>query len=53
VPLSSSKPLMDAVGSADKTFESVPVGHIGMYVSSKSQKEIAPQIGQWLTDKSK
>ena len=53
VPLSSSKPLMDAVGSADKTFVSFPVGHIGMYVSSKSQKEIAPQIGQWLTDKSK
>lgn len=53
VPLSSSKPLMDVVGSADKTFVSFPVGHIGMYVSSKSQKEIAPQIGQWLTDKSK
>ncbi len=53
VPLSSSKPLMDAVGSADKTFTSFPVGHIGMYVSSRSQKEIAPQIGQWLTDKSK
>lgn len=53
VPLSSSKPIMDAVGSTDKTFTSFPVGHIGMYVSSKSQKEIAPQIGQWLTEKSK
>ncbi|MDR2050346.1 MAG: class III poly(R)-hydroxyalkanoic acid synthase subunit PhaC [Deltaproteobacteria bacterium] len=53
VPLSSSKPLMDAVGSSDKTFISFPVGHIGMYVSSRSQKEIAPQIGRWLAEKSK
>ncbi|MDR1685465.1 MAG: class III poly(R)-hydroxyalkanoic acid synthase subunit PhaC [Desulfovibrio sp.] len=53
VPLSSSKPLMDAVGSTDKSFTAFPVGHIGMYVSSRSQKEIAPQIGRWLTEKSK
>ena len=53
VPLSASKPLLDAVGSQDKTFTSFPVGHIGMYVSSRSQKEIAPQIGQWLASKSK
>jgi polyhydroxyalkanoate synthase len=53
VPLSSSKPLMDAVGSSDKSFTSFPVGHIGMYVSSRSQKEIAPQIGRWLVEKSK
>ena len=53
VPLSSSKPIMDAVGSGDKTFTSFPVGHIGMYVSSRSQKEIAPQIGSWLASKSK
>ena len=53
VPLSASKPLLDAVGSQDKTFTSFPVGHIGMYVSPRSQKEIAPQIGQWLASKSK
>ena len=53
VPLSASKPIMDAVGSEDKTFTSFPVGHIGMYVSSRSQKEIAPQIAQWLLTKSK
>ncbi len=53
VPLSSSRPLMDAVGSTDKNFTAFPVGHIGMYVSSRSQKEIAPQIGQWLAEKSK
>jgi polyhydroxyalkanoate synthase len=53
VPLASSKPVMDCVGSSDKSFQSHPVGHIGMYVSSRSQKEIAPQIGQWLAEKSK
>jgi polyhydroxyalkanoate synthase len=53
VPLSSSKPLMDAVGSTDKTFTAFPVGHIGMYVSSRSQKEIAPQVGRWFAEKSK
>jgi polyhydroxyalkanoate synthase len=53
VPLSSSKPLLDAVGSTDKSLAVFPVGHIGMYVSSRSQKEIAPRIGQWLAEKSK
>lgn len=53
VPLSASRPLLDAVGSTDKTFTSFPVGHIGMYVSSKSQKDIAPQIANWLASKSK
>jgi len=48
VPLSASRPLIDAVGSQDKQFLSFPVGHIGMYVSSKSQKAIAPQIVEWV-----
>ena len=52
VPLSSSRPLMDAVSSADKQFISFKTGHIGMYVSSQSQKEIAPQITQWLNARS-
>ena len=52
VPLSASKPLMKAVGSKDKQFTSFATGHIGMYVSSKSQKEIAPQIVTWLKERS-
>jgi polyhydroxyalkanoate synthase len=28
------------------------VGHIGMYVSSKAQKEMAPTLAQWLLDRS-
>lgn len=52
VPLSSSRPLMDAVGSKDKQFLSFATGHIGMYVSSKSQKAIAPQIVEWINARS-
>lgn len=52
VPLSASRPLIDAVGSKDKLFLSFPVGHIGMYVSSKSQKAIAPQIIEWVNSRS-
>lgn len=53
VPLSASKPLMKAIGSKDKEFISFKTGHIGMYVSSKSQKDIAPQIVDWLKKRSK
>lgn len=52
VPLSASRPLMDAVGSKDKQFLSFATGHIGMYVSSKSQKAIAPQIVEWINARS-
>lgn len=52
VPLSASEPLMDAVGSEDKKFVSFKTGHIGMYVSSKSQKDVAPQIIEWLKERS-
>lgn len=52
VPPSSSKPLNEAVGSKDKETLSFPVGHIGIYVSSKSQKEVAPAIAKWLLERS-
>ncbi len=52
VPLSASRPLIDAVGSKDKQFLSFATGHIGMYVSSKSQKQIAPQIVEWIMSRS-
>lgn len=53
VPMAASSPMVNLVGSKDKEFMSFPVGHIGMYVSSKSQKEIAPKIGEWLKAHSK
>jgi len=52
VPPSSTKPLNDAVSSKDKTLFAFPGGHIGIYVSSRSQKEMAPAISKWLTQRS-
>ncbi len=52
VPLSASRPLLDAVGSKDTQFLSFKTGHIGMYVSSQSQKSIAPQIVEWTNSRS-
>ena len=52
VPLSSSRPLLDAVGSKDTQFLSFKTGHIGMYVSSQSQKAIAPKIVEWANARS-
>ena len=51
VPPSSSKPLAELVSSTDATTRSFPVGHIGMYVSSKSQRELAPTIAEWLIER--
>jgi polyhydroxyalkanoate synthase len=52
VPPSSSKPLGNLVSSRDVTTRSFPIGHIGMYVSSKSQRELAPLIADWVLKRS-
>ena len=52
VPKAASEPILDAVGSRSKKLLNFPVGHIGMYVSGKSQKQIAPQISEWLVNHS-
>lgn len=48
VPPASSIPLNDLVGSEDKTLYPFPGGHIGIYVSGHSQKELAPKVAAWL-----
>ena len=53
VPPSSTKPLNDLVGSEDKTMISFKGGHIGIYVSSRSQKDLAPTVAKWLLERSK
>ena len=53
VPLANSEPFMDALGSKDKTYLHFPTGHIGMFTSSKSRKEIIPNIIDWLKERSK
>jgi polyhydroxyalkanoate synthase len=52
VPNDASKPLNDAVSSEDKETLVFPTGHIGIFVGSKSQKEVCPRIAEWLKPRS-
>ncbi len=49
VPPAATKPLNDLVGSKDKTLYEFQGGHIGVFVGSRSQKELAPAIANWLS----
>jgi polyhydroxyalkanoate synthase len=51
VPPAASRPLEEYVGTDDYTAIEFPGGHIGIYVSSKSQKLIPPAICEWLADR--
>src|SRR3990172_27098 len=42
VPNDASIPLSDAISSSDKDTLVFPTGHIGIFVGSKSQKEVCP-----------
>jgi len=49
VPPSASIPLKDAVGTNDYTVLAFKGGHIGIYVSGRAQREVAPTIHAWLS----
>ena len=49
VPPSASRPLRDAVGTRDYTELSFKGGHIGIYVSSRAQREVPGAVHDWLT----
>ena len=51
VPPDAAKHLPDYVGSKDAQNYCLETGHIGIYVSSKSQKEFAPKIVEWLKER--
>jgi polyhydroxyalkanoate synthase len=51
VPPSASQALKQHVGTKDYTELSFPGGHIGIYVSSKAQKQVPPAIGAWLDER--
>lgn len=51
VPPASSKVLLKHVGSKDVQELSYPVGHIGMFVSGKTQKTLAPKIAEWINER--
>jgi polyhydroxyalkanoate synthase len=52
VPPHSSRCVEDLVGSVDVTTKGFPLGHIGMYVSSRAQTDLAPTVAKWLTRRS-
>jgi len=51
VPPASTLALEKHVGTKDYTVLSYPVGHIGMYVSGKVQKDLPPAIAGWLKER--
>ncbi|WP_242107039.1 class III poly(R)-hydroxyalkanoic acid synthase subunit PhaC [Luteimonas aquatica] len=48
VPPSASRPLRGLIGSQDYSELSFRGGHIGIYVSSRAQKEVPGAIHEWL-----
>jgi polyhydroxyalkanoate synthase subunit PhaC len=52
VPPASSEALERNVGSKDVTTISFRGGHIGIYVSGRAQKELAPALASWVRERS-
>jgi polyhydroxyalkanoate synthase len=52
VPPHCSRCVEDLVGSVDVTTKGFPLGHIGMYVSSRAQTDLAPTVAKWLIRRS-
>lgn len=48
VPPAATRPIIEAVGSKDKELVEYPTGHIGIFVSGRSQKEVGPKINDFL-----
>lgn len=53
VPNAATIPIKECVGSKDYTAKSFPTGHIGMFVSRRSQEEVAPTVVDWIKKHSK
>lgn len=51
VPHSATKALNKFVGTKDNILYEIPGGHIGIFVGSKAQKELAPAIAAWLSER--
>lgn len=52
VPPSASRALKGLVGTRDYTEIAFPGGHIGIYVSGRSQRDVPPAIHRWLDERS-
>jgi len=53
VPPGAAEVLTSKVGSTDTEDLCLDTGHIGIYVSSKTQKEFVPKIVRWLGEREK
>jgi polyhydroxyalkanoate synthase len=51
-PPCQSEPVMERVGSADKTMMKIPGGHIGIMAGSGASKRTWPQMDAWLSVRS-
>lgn len=52
VPCGQSRIFTELVGSEDRENIEFPAGHIGLAVSSKSQRELWPRVAEWLGKRS-
>ncbi len=51
VPCSQSEPFTDLVGSTDRKTVRFSAGHIGLAVGSRAQRELWPQVCDWLAER--
>ncbi len=51
VPPAASIALERLAGSKDFTTLQLDLGHIGMYVSARAQREVPPAVGRWLSSR--
>ncbi len=52
VPPSSSKSVLDVLGSEDKKLLEFPTGHVGLCISQVAHEKLWPEVGQWLASRS-
>lgn len=53
IPNESTKAVMPKLGTTDKEEIPFPGGHIGVFVGTKSQKDLAPAVAKWTINRSK
>ena len=53
VPPSATRPIPDVIGSKDCELVEINTGHIGLFVSGRSQREVSPKIIEFLTKRDK
>lgn len=52
VPSQSSKPITSMIGSKDKKLIEFPTDHVGLCIGQKAHKELWPEVGAWLAQRS-